>query len=176
MNGIILYITIFIAKSFEVSLATLRIMLINKGERNKGTIIAFFEIILWLIIVNTVLQNIAKDPLKGLAYALGFCMGNYIGSIAENKLALGNIEISAILDKEKGEMLTENLRNSGFAVTTIDGEGKDSSKKILLLIVKRKSIKTVIDTIKNYTTDVVITTSDTKPLYGGYGIGSIIKK
>ena len=58
-----IYFVIFFGKILEVTVSTLRSVLINRGERVKGTIIAFFDILLWLIITGTVLHGYQDDPL-----------------------------------------------------------------------------------------------------------------
>ena len=59
---------IFSAKMIEVSLGTLRHILINKGYRKQGTILSFFEIMLWVFVASTVINGIAEAPIKGLIY------------------------------------------------------------------------------------------------------------
>ena len=81
MHPVLLYIIIFIAKIIEVTIGVLRMVLITKGERKLATVIAFFEIVIWLLVVSTVLVDITEDPFKVLAYAAGFalvkCLDHY---------------------------------------------------------------------------------------------------
>ena len=83
-----LYVLIFLAKIVEVSLMTLRTVLITRGEKVVGSIIGFFEVIIWLYLVSTVLVGISEDPIKMVVYALGFSVGNYVGSFLEEKLPM----------------------------------------------------------------------------------------
>ena len=80
------YLVIFFGKIVEVSLGTLRIVLINRGERLIGSLIALIEISLWLIIAGNVLSDYQSDPFKMLAYALAYALGNYVGSWLEERL------------------------------------------------------------------------------------------
>src|SRR5690554_6864634 len=84
-----IYFLIFFGKIIEVTVATLRMVLINRGERVKGMIIAFFDILLWLIVTGTVLDGYQEDPLRIVAFATAFAVGNYLGSWFEDKLAFG---------------------------------------------------------------------------------------
>ena len=84
--GIISYIIIFFAKIVEVSISTVRIMFVAKGERAKAAIIAFFEILIWIVIVSSVLSNLSEDPVKAVVYAAAFAIGNYLGVFIEGKL------------------------------------------------------------------------------------------
>ena len=170
IHPIVLYILIFAVKSFEVSLATVRIVLITKGERAKGATIGFFEVIIWVVIAATVLTNVAQDPFKVVVYAAAFALGNYSGSIIEKKMALGTVNIEAIVKKIHGKKLSMELREMGFAVTAVDAYGRDDRKEILYMHVPRRRTQETIDVIKSYQKDVVITVNDIKPVYGGHGI------
>ena len=168
MDGITLYFIIFFAKIFEVSLATLRIVLITKGEKVKGACIGFFEVIIWVVLVTTVLTNIADDPIKVIVYAAGFAIGNYTGSTLESYLAIGTTNIQAIVHKDHGKKLSIALREVGLALTAVDAFGMKDKKEILYIHVPRKKVPATVKLIKSFQKDVVITINDIKPVYGGY--------
>lgn len=170
MSGITLYLIIFFVKVFEVSLATLRIVLITKDERIKGAFIGFFEVIIWILVVSAVLNDITEDPFKIIVYALGFSVGNYAGSLLENKLAIGVTNIEVITRKLDGKKLANHLRINGLAVTSVNAYGMNDKREILYLHVPRKNVKKTVHTIRDYTENVVITINDIKPIYGGYKI------
>ncbi|NLJ97629.1 MAG: hypothetical protein GX321_10815 [Clostridiales bacterium] len=88
LSGPVLYIIILVAKTIEVSIATIRLVYVNKGERIKGAILGFVEIMIWLLVVSSVLNNIADDPFKIFAYAAGFSLGNFLGVSIEAKIAV----------------------------------------------------------------------------------------
>ncbi|MDW5298879.1 MAG: DUF5698 domain-containing protein [Sedimentibacter sp.] len=169
ISGPALYIIIFFAKIIEVSVSTVRLVLINKGERLKGALLAFVEIMIWLIIVSSVLNNITEDPLKVFIYAIAFSLGNFIGVTIESKLAVGLSSIQVVVNVENGEVLADSLREKGFGVTIIDGRGKDDSKKNLLFVqLKRKKIPEAVKLIKQTNPDAYITVNDIKSMMGGY--------
>ena len=164
------YLFIICAKIVEVSLATIRIVLITKGERKIGAFIAFFEVSLWVILVSTVLDNITADPFKIVAYAFGFACGNYSGSWIEEKIGIGLSEMQVILKEELGLKVATSLREQGFAVTVMHGEGKNHPRSILLMYVPRKKIKSIANDIRAIESSAVITVSDKKSVYGGFGM------
>ena len=170
MGNILLYVLILVAKIIEVSIGTLRIMLITRGERLVGALISFVEICLWVFIASNVLTDLQHDPIKALLYAAGFAIGNYIGSFFEEKLGLGTVKIEAIVMKEHGEHLAAAIREKGYAVTVIDGKGMNYERNLLYMIIKRKDRKAVCDLIKATEDNVVLTINDIKPIYGGYGL------
>ena len=69
---------IFFAKIIEVSLATLRQILINKGYRRVGTILSFFEILLWTFVASRVIIGITEAPVKGIVYSIGFSLDTMV--------------------------------------------------------------------------------------------------
>lgn len=164
------YLFIILAKIVEVSMATVRMVLITKGERKIGAIIAFFEVSLWVILVSTVLDNIMGDPLKIVAYALGFSVGNYLGSWIEEKIGIGLAEMQVILMEAHSAKVVTTLRDKGYAVTVMKGEGKKHPRSILLMYVQRNKIRECASLIRNVEESAVITVSDKKSVYGGYGM------
>lgn len=165
-----IYALILFAKIVEVSLGTVRTVLITKGERTIGAVIGFFEVLLWIYIASNVLTNIAQDPLKAVFYSLGFALGNYFGSIIEEMIGIGLSEIIVIVKEEHGEELADHLRDKGFAVTMVQGSGQSNSRYMLFLFTQRKRVKLAVTLIKAKQENAVITISETKPVYGGYGL------
>ena len=169
LSGLPLYLIIFFAKIVEVTLMTLRIVFINKGEKALGAVIAFVEVFIWLIVVSAVLTNITEDPIKILVYCTSFALGNYLGVIIEGKLAVGLSSLQAIVPDEDGEKIADLLRNNDFGVTIIEGKGIEGYKKdVLIVMLKRKRIKEAIKIINSQIPDALITINDVKNLRGGY--------
>ncbi|PPK45943.1 uncharacterized protein YebE (UPF0316 family) [Clostridium algidicarnis DSM 15099] len=166
----VLYVLIFLAKIVEVSLMTLRTVLITRGEKVVGSIIGFFEVIIWLYLVSTVLVGISEDPIKMVVYALGFSVGNYVGSFLEEKLAIGLLTISIVASANDAIIIAEKLRKDNLGVTLVEAEGINEKKKMIVVHVKRKRKKEVIKLIEDTNTKAVISIADTKTVYGGYGI------
>lgn len=167
--GIWIYFVIFFGKILEVTVATVRMVLINRGERVKGTILAFFDILLWLVITGTVLQGFQEDPLRMLVFALAFAVGNYMGSWVEDKLAFGLSSIQIVVPQsEESINLAKALRDEGFGVTVVKGTGRSGERDVMLLYLKRKQIAKAKTTIDENFTGAVIVVSDSRVIRGGY--------
>ena len=170
MPNILIYLLIVFVKTIELTMPTIRLKMITIGQKFFGSIIGFFEIIIWLIVVSIVLQDITSDPWKIIAYSLGFALGNYIGSIMEERIGLGNARIDVIVPETEGIALADELRQKDYAVTVIDGQGRLRPRKILIVIVIRKDISEVSQFIMDHTDEAFITSSDITPVIGGYRI------
>jgi len=167
-KSIWMYSFIFFGKIIEVSVSTVRMVLINRGERTKGSIIAFFEICLWLMITGTVLAGFTEDFIKVIVFCLAFAIGNYIGSWIEGKIALGLSTIQVITSEEDSECIAEALRKNNLAVTVMDGQGKDGKRRILMVYLKRKRIAATVKLINIISDKCVITMSDVRIIRGGF--------
>lgn len=159
---------IFLAKITEVTIATLRIILINKGQRNIGSALALVEITLWILIVGNVITDLNEFPLKAVMYGLGFAVGVYMGSLIENKLAIGNILIQAIVPLESGAIISEALREGGFGVTLMEGKGKEQDRAILFVYAKRKSSINASKLITSIEPQAMIIAHESRAITGGY--------
>lgn len=167
-SGIWVYLFIFFGKITEVTLATLRYILINRGERKKGSLIAFFEVSLWLFVAGTVLAGFTEDFIKAILYCVAFALGNFFGSYLESKLALGLSTIQVICDCDNHEQIANTLRQHKLAVTSVDGQGREGDKKILFIHLKRSRIPQAVNLLNQINKNLVITVTDLRVVRGGY--------
>lgn len=169
-NEILFLLLIVAAKIVEVAIGTLRIVMITKGERKIGSVLAFIEVVIWCVLAGSVLSSITEAPLRIVAYSIGFALGNYVGSYLEEKIAIGLSQVQVILMEEHSAKVCSKLRESGYAVTQIKAQGKNHPRELLMMYIPRNKIKSCVETIRKVEENAVITISDTKPLYGGFGM------
>ncbi len=170
-SSVWVYLMIFLGKILEVTIGTLRMVMINRGERVQGSIVAFFEITLWLFVTGTVLSGFIEnlDVIRWLVFAVAFSLGNYFGSWLESKLAFGLSSIQVIVSQDtQWESLVHELRDCGFAVTVLEGQGKDGAREVLILHLKRKRIPGAIAIVKKRLNNAMITVNDVRVANGGF--------
>ena len=147
--NILTYILIFIFKIIENTLSTLRIILVSNGKKILGAILQGIVSIVWVISTSLVVISIQKDPLKIISFTLGALIGSYIGSIIEEKLALGTNIITTIINKNLTEKIIYALKKQKHEAIILNGKNIYEQKNILLIIVKRKQNQNIIKLIKN---------------------------
>lgn len=140
------YFLIFISKTVENVLATLRIILISNQKKLMGATLNFIVTLIWIFSTISILRNFTKEPLCILVYAFGCFIGSYLGSSLEEKLALGESMLTVITKHDSSIEL--KLRELGYIVTIIDGYGYNSNKKVLLIMIPRKKKYKVFHLIK----------------------------
>lgn len=159
---------IFISRIIEVSLGTLRIILVNKGYRKQGSILSFFEVMIWVLVASRVINGINEQPLKAIIYSLGFAAGVYLGSVLENILAFGRVLIQVITTVDMGKIIVQTLRGEGIAVTTVDARGKDTEKTVLMIYANRRGNDDIINKVLEIDNKAMVVSNDVSTLHGGY--------
>lgn len=160
------FLFIFLARCIDVSMATVRTIMVVKGKKLQAALIGFVEIIVYLLAINKVLSNIG-DIGNLLSYASGFAMGNYLGIILEEKIAIG-ILIAQIVTTKNIDEFSEHLREKGFGVTVMEGYGKEGKIHMLRVVLDRKIIQKFEHAIEEYDDEAFITISDARNIKGGY--------
>ena len=141
-------VLIFLARITDVSLGTLRIVMVSRGFKLKATILGFFEVLIWVLVIGQLIQNL-DSVVNYIAYAGGFATGTYVGMMIEGKLKVGTI-IVRIITRNKFQILTEALKASGFTITTLDAKGGVDVEpvKIIFTVLKRKRWNEIVTLIE----------------------------
>jgi uncharacterized protein YebE (UPF0316 family) len=163
---------IFLLRIVDVSMATVRMIFAVRGRRGLAAVIGFFEILVWIFAVGQALQHL-DSILHLLGYAAGFATGSYVGVWLEGRLALGLSVVHAVCRSEaEGVNLAGQLANAirlaGFAVTEIEGRGRDGEVDLLRIVLPRRRTRTLIELIRDYDPDAFITVEEVRATQGGY--------
>lgn len=161
------YAIIFLARVLDVTLSTIRTLMVVQGRRVQAAIIGFFEVGIYVTALSSVVSGL-DDPLKLLAYCLGFATGNFVGITIENKIALGNLSAQIILKTTENHDLVSSLRDNGFGVTIIQGEGINGPKEILNVALNRKNLNDLKKLVYEHEANAFITVNNINPISGGY--------
>lgn len=145
---IVLPLLIFIARIFDQSVGTLRMIFVSKGLKNVAPFLAFFESLIWLLAIGQIMQHL-DNWLCYLAYAGGYATGNYVGMKLDERISLGNVIIRIIV-RQGAQELVKFLREHKFGLTVLDAEGAKGNVKVLFSIVKRKDAPRVIAIINEF--------------------------
>lgn len=145
-----IYLLIFFLKTMENMLATLRLIVTSNGKKVLGAILLLLTSIVWLTSSSVAIVNL--DLKMVLAFSIGSFVGAYLGSFLEEKIALGNHLLFCISSKK----LSTFLRNNGYIVTSLQGEGIENEKEILFIVIKRKRQKEVINLINSFDNKAII--------------------
>lgn len=127
---VVIPMMLFVARILDVSIGTIRIILISKGYRSIAPVLGFVEALIWVMAAGLVMSHL-NNVFYYAAYAAGFASGTYVGIWIEEKLSLGKVIVRVITNRDASELL-EHLRDEEFAATSLDAEGKYECKSAVL--------------------------------------------
>lgn len=157
-----MYFFIFILKVIENTLGTLRLIVVANGKKWFGAILQGIIAIIWVLSAGIVIININDDPLKIVFFALGSLIGSYIGSLIEERIALGSSMITAIVDEKKAQLIIRTLRKQNYIINA--NYISNSKTKTIIIMVHRKRIKRVSKIIKTIDNKAIIVAHNINPI------------
>ncbi len=149
---------IVVLRLADVSLGTVRIILLTRGSRWRPGAIGFAETLIWVVAVTLVVQEL-NDPARMVAYAAGFALGTVLGVTIERWLAIGNVLVQAFAPYQSPSSAGP-LREAGFRVTELNGEGRDGGVRIVVLAVPRRRLRSVLEIIEHGNPAAFVTVED----------------
>ena len=156
----LLPLAIVCLRIIDVSLGTMRMILVIRGRRLYAATLGFFEVIVWLTAITGILSHIT-DWINVVAYGVGFSLGNVVGMFIESKMAVGQQAIRFI-SPELGERITRVLRAKGFGVTEVVASGREGPVGLGFVIVSRKKLPEVMEIISGIDSAAVVTIEDVR--------------
>jgi uncharacterized protein YebE (UPF0316 family) len=157
---------IFILRVSDMSMDTLRVLVVMRGKKGIAWVLGFFQALIFVVAIGSVLSNL-QNPLNILGYAAGFATGNVVGMLIEERLAIGHVQLS-IVSSHLGSAIAERMRAEGYAITEIPARGKDGVVSLLSCSVLRKSVDRVQRIVNEADGSAFITVEDVRPVRRGF--------
>lgn len=162
---IILCFKIFFARILDVSLGTIRTILIVKGKTFIAAFIAFIEVIIWFVVAKEALNTSIESIWIPIAYASGYASGTLMGTILSNKFISGFVGIEVISMIMTNEDI-KKIKDAGFAVTKIKLE--DDNKIMLLIQINKNKLIKLRNLLESIDSKAFIIVNETKYLNNGF--------
>ena len=157
---------IFCLRLVDVSLGTVRLLMIGRGQRKIAPLLGFVEVTIWVIAISQVITNL-DNIINILAYSGGFAAGTLVGMWIEDKLPLGHVGIS-IVSTTQGQEIARKLRQADYGVTELIGSGQSGVVNLITTIVTRKDVKDVFQLVYQTDPRSFIAVDDMKVVKRGY--------
>ena len=164
--GILIPLAIMLARICDVTLGTLRIIFVSRGMKILAPLLGFFEVLIWLIAIGQIMQNLSSWT-HYVAYATGFALGNFIGILVEERLAVGMLAVRIITQKEATGLIAE-LRRQKIGTTSIDGRGMTGKVSLIFLIINRQHLPLIQALVQKYNPQAFVSVSDVRSVQEGY--------
>lgn len=158
---------IFAMRIVDVSMGTVRLIVMVRGQRVTAALIGFVEVLMWIVAVGYALQHL-DSAYHIIGYAAGFATGNFVGVTVEERLALGLVVVRAIIPDEADGTTARVLRDHGYAVTELQGQGREGPVDVLNTVVARREAPAVIDVIETHVPRSFVTVEEIRTTRRGY--------
>ena len=157
---VLLPLLIICARIGDVTIGTIRIVMVSKGEKMLAPLLGFFEVIIWLIAMSKIIQNI-DNWIAYVAYGAGFASGNYIGLLIEERMAVGIVQLQ-IITKTNADNLIAKLKETGYGITYHDANGPDGKVAVIYSIIKRSNMNHIVKIIRTHNPKALYSVADVK--------------
>lgn len=164
---------IFFARIIDVSLGTLRIVMISKGQKRIAPFLGFFEVLIWLLAIGKIMQNL-DNWVCYVAYAGGYATGNYIGMLIEEKLAVGIVQLQIITGSDAAKLLNA-LKVAGYGTTRLNATGGASGEGVSVIysVVRRNDVGKVVSIIGENSPAAFYTIEDVRFVNKGLTLSTV---
>jgi uncharacterized protein YebE (UPF0316 family) len=134
------------AEMTVVTLGTMRIIFVSRGQRYLAPVLGFFEVVIWLFAIGQIMRNLNNVACYA-AFAAGFTAGNFLGLLIERRLAIGTVVVRVIASRG-GDRLRQCLHDAGYGVTVLEGCGATGPVTVVLSVVPRRELPRVTALVK----------------------------
>lgn len=171
LHPILVCIIVCIAKIVEISIQSLKTVMMVKGQRFKAAALGFIECIIWGLAISTIIGTLGDDMFLLVFYCVGYAVGLFLGATIENKIALGTSNLELIANDESTEKITEYLKERQMGYTVFDGYGSTDKMNMIFIVLPRKEMPRVLKEIrKTCDNKVFVVASEVSKYAGGYGM------
>ncbi|MFP4353626.1 MAG: DUF2179 domain-containing protein [Phycisphaerae bacterium] len=139
-------VLIFVLRVVEMTIDSFRLIFIIRGKRLQAGLCGFVEAAIFITAIAQVLKG-TTGMASILGYSGGFALGTYLGSLLAGHFSSDHLLVR-VISRQYAEQIRKKLREDGFGVTTIMGEGLHGPLPILFVIIKRKQGKRVLKDIR----------------------------
>ncbi len=149
---------IFLAEVCVVTISTMRTIFVARGMKFLAPLLGMFEVSIWLFAIGEVMKHL-NDWRCSAAFAGGFTLGNFLGILLEEKLALGSVGVHMITHRDASRLI-DALRSADYGVTHIEAEGATGPVQVVYTVVKRKELERVLSIARRFHPNVFYSVDD----------------
>ena len=142
----VLGVLIFLLRIGDVSLGTMRTIVVVNGRVALSVALGFAEVLIWVTAISQVILRLRDSPALVLAYATGFAAGTAVGIFLERRLALGQCVVRVISKRceDVAQVLSSIGRVRGMFHSEIDG----ASERLVFATLERSQLPEAVRRLK----------------------------
>jgi uncharacterized protein YebE (UPF0316 family) len=153
-------VAIMAMRVVDVSIGTVRIVMIMRSRLAVAAVLGFFESLVWVTAAALVFSNL-DSPLRIVAFAAGFATGTLTGGLVERWVAMGSCTVRVMAPVDSPSV-AHALRSEGFGVTVVNAEGRDGDVRVTFTVVPRRRARAVLGIVNEINPGAFVTVEDVK--------------
>ena len=171
LHPIIVCFIVCIAKIVEISIQSLKTVMMVKGQRLNAALLGFVECLIWGLVISTIIGTLGDNYLLLLFYCCGYATGLFLGSTLESRIALGTSSLELIANDDSTQKIIEYLKENGRGFTVFAGHGSTERMNMILIVLPRKETPKTLKSIRKICDNkVFVVASEVSKYAGGYGM------
>ncbi len=164
MEILISAVMIMCMRIVDVTISTIRTLMVVQGRKYLAGILGFIEVTIWIFAIRHIMLHI--DNLWNiLGYSTGFGLGNIIGITLEQKFGMGHVQVY-IISRYYSDKIANELRKNKFGVTILPAEGGSGGQTIIVTIIARKRQEELLKIVESIDKDAFVTIQSATPFRG----------
>ena len=171
MPHIAVCLIVCLAKIVEISIQSLKTVMMVKGQRVRAAFLGFVECMIWGLVISTLVTTLGDDITLLVFYCSGYALGLFIGSTIENKIAIGTSNLELIANDDSTKKITTYLKEHGRGYTVFEGRGSVDKMNMIFIVLPRKETPQTLREIRKCCDNrVFVAVSEISKYAGGYGM------
>jgi len=162
-------IKIFLCRICDVSLGTMRTILMVKERTAFAMAIGFFEVLIWYLVVRDAISFDGPVLPIAVSYAAGYATGTFVGSTISKRVFGGHVTVH-VVTSHRGAELPSALRRAGFGITVLDVNSSEfgEEKNMILADFSKAELARFEALVEELDSKAFILVQETKSYLGGY--------
>ena len=160
---------VFCCRVLDVTLGSLRTVLVVREKNKTAALIGFCEILIWYLIVRDALTFDGPVLPIALSYAAGYATGTFVGGTLAKRLIGGHVTVHTVTG-ERNEEIPAALRKAGYGITVLNVEGSEygEPKYLILADLDKSALAEYEKLVKSMDPKAFLLVQETKQTLGGY--------
>ena len=167
-------VLILILQLIYVPLLSLRTIFMVKGKSLLSGMFGMIESLIYVFGLSLVFSG-DQSGLAMAVYAVGFGLGILAGGYIESKLAIGYTNLNVYITTKNNELIHE-LREKGFGVTLLEGEGRAGVRYKLEILTRRDREDEAIRLMEEHEPGAFVISYEPRKFKGGFLLKGMKKR
>jgi uncharacterized protein YebE (UPF0316 family) len=150
----------------QVSIGTLRTIMITRGKRVWAALLGFIEVSLWIIGVSQIIGHL-DTAWNVLGYSSGYVAGTMVGMWLESRLTLGYVNVE-IVSPSSGPEIARKVRQAGFGATQFLAHGRSGPVQLVGVVASRKQVAHLLHLVNEIDGASFVTIQEAGQVIQGY--------